>query len=370
MQEILQNLRKNWVEIFMVINFWQNIVSIHQLPFIEELSRIPNIKVNLIVSNSSNQERKNMGWDIKINKSVNLCYIHDINILSHIQSSQVNVFSGFFVYKDLNHALSICLRENKKIFIYSEGKDDIGFKGFLRLIKDSVIIKYKLNTNVKFLAIGDKGVRWFSKIGVPNNQIIKFGYFTKEQKIDNYFEKIYEKRIVFVGRLLNSKGILELIKSFNDERLINFSLDIYGNGILENEVDFLIKNYNLENRVRRFDFIKNDVMREKLKDYDILALPNIGDEGWGAVINEGLQSGLKIICSKKTGAACLVKASGAGIVLDKVNDESLVDAILTVDNLNISRKYIFNWSKNNISPSIAATKFNSILMDVEDRFDW
>lgn len=354
----------------MVINFWQNIVSIHQLPFIEELSRDPNIKVNLIVSDIANQERIKMGWDVEISKSVNLYYIYDIDISAYIQSSEINIFSGFFVYKDLNAALSICLNKNKKIFIYSEGKDDLGFKGLLRIIKDSFIVKYRLNSNVKFLAIGDKGVKWFSKIGVPSKQIVKFGYFTKQKKTNNSFEGLYKKRIVFVGRLLPSKGILELLKSFNDENLKNFSLDIYGNGILENEIDFLIKNYNLKNRVKRFNFLKNDVMREKLINYDILALPNTGDEGWGAVINEGLQSGLKIICSNKTGAACLVRASGAGIILNEVNNESLVDAILRVNNLNFSRNYVVNWSENNISPKVAADKFIAVINGIDERFEW
>ena len=39
----------------------------------------------------------------------------------------------------------------------------------------------------------------------------------------------------------------------------------------------------------------------RLLDYDVLILPNVGDEGWGAVVNEALQSGLKVIAQQNRG---------------------------------------------------------------------
>jgi len=79
----------------MIINFWQNVLSIHQLPFLEELCINQNIKVNLIVCDINNNERKKMGWDAEISSPVNLKYIGDINILDYVTNSDANVFSGF-----------------------------------------------------------------------------------------------------------------------------------------------------------------------------------------------------------------------------------------------------------------------------------
>lgn len=354
----------------MIINFWQNVLSIHQLPFLEELCINQNIKVNLIVCDINNNERKKMGWDAEIASPVNLKYIGDINILDYVTNSDANVFSGFFAYKDLNKAFSLCRNKNKNIFIYSEGKDDVGFRGSLRLFKDFLLWKFNSNPKIKFLAIGDKGRNWFLKVGVPSDQIIKFGYFTKESSRKFMVEKSFNGKMIFVGRLLPSKGIMELLESFKDYRLKDFTLDIYGNGALECEINSFINSNDLIDRVRRFDFVTNKIMREKLYEYDVLVLPNVGDEGWGAVINEALQSGLKVICSTKTGASCLIVSSGAGVILTEVNNDSLVDAVLEVKSLNKSRQEIFDWSSKNISPKVAADKFISIINGIDDRFEW
>ena len=354
----------------MIINFWQNVLSIHQLPFLEELCINQNIKVNLIVCDINNNERKKMGWDAEIASPVNLKYIGDINILDYVNNSDANVFSGFFAYKDLNKAFSLCRNKNKNIFIYSEGKDDVGFRGSLRLFKDFLLWKFNSNPKIKFLAIGDKGRNSFLKVGVPSDQIIKFGYFTKESSRKFMVEKSFNGKMIFVGRLLPSKGIMELLESFKDYRLKDFTLDIYGNGALECEINSFINSNDLIDRVRRFDFVTNKIMREKLYEYDVLVLPNVGDEGWGAVINEALQSGLKVICSTKTGASCLIVSSGAGVILTEVNNDSLVDAVLEVKSLNKSRQEIFDWSSKNISPKVAADKFISIINGIDDRFEW
>lgn len=354
----------------MIINFWQNILSIHQLPFLEELCRIQDIKLNLIVCNIDSTEREKMGWEVNIPSSMNLKYINDINLLDYILHSDINVFSGFFAYKDLNKAFSLCKKNNKRIFIYSEGKDDIGLKGSLRLFRDFFLWKFNGSSNIKFLAIGDKGVKWFSKIGISDSQIIKFGYFTKKYSDSRLWGNKFNNRVIFIGRLLPSKGIVELINAFNDSRLNDFTLDIYGNGFLENEINSLIENNNLSGRVKRYDFVANKIMREKIFDYDVLVLPNVGDEGWGAVVNEALQSGLKVICSIKTGSSCLINSSGAGIVLDSINNDTLINALLQMEFLKMSRKNIFDWSQNNISPKVAADKFISIINGKDDRFEW
>ncbi|ENU64135.1 glycosyltransferase [Acinetobacter lwoffii] len=354
----------------MIINFWQNVLSIHQLPFLEEICLNKNIKVNLIVCELSNSERKKMGWEAEIPSSINLKYIGDINISDCVANSDVNVFSGFFAYKDLNEAFSICRKKDKEIFIYSEGKDDVGFRGYLRVFRDFLLWKFISNSKIKFLAIGDKGKKWFLRVGVPSSQIIKFGYFTKYNSKESILEKPFNGKMIFIGRLLPSKGIMELLNAFNDYRLKGFTLDIYGNGILEEDINSFININNLSDRVRRYDFVTNKIMREKLLDYDVLMLPNVGDEGWGAVVNEALQSGLKVICSTKTGASCLIFASGAGFVLTAVNNESLINAVLQVESLGKSRKEIFDWSNRNISPKVAADKFIAIINGIDDRFEW
>lgn len=170
-----------------------------------------------------------------------------------------------------------------------------------------------------------------------------------------------------MGRLVESKGILNILEVFSYDSNKNRIIDIYGNGPLEAEVrEASDNNININYK----GVVNNSELKSELLNYDYLLLPNTGDEGWGAVINEALLSGLKIICSKNTGANCLVKASGFGIVLDQVNNNALNDALISLENLNINKDTIFQWSVNNISPEIGAKYFYSVLNNKEVKIKW
>lgn len=42
-----------------------------------------------------------------------------------------------------------------------------------------------------------------------------------------------------------------------------------------------------------------------MQSHDLLILPSMYD-GWGAVINEALQQGMRVLCSDRCGASCLL----------------------------------------------------------------
>ncbi|WP_180073514.1 MULTISPECIES: glycosyltransferase [unclassified Acinetobacter] len=349
----------------MKITFWQNIVSIHQVPLLNALSNHKGIAIDLIVSESIPEYRKSLGWVHLENKKFNLIYLNDIkNPKEYISSRDFHIFSGFCAYKRLNSFFVECLKYNN-VYIYSEGKDDRGLKGKLRLIKDKFnYLKYGKNVRGVF-AIGDKGVSWYNKIGFKNKKIKKFGYFTDSIILESNFKNT--SRYLFVGRLVESKGILNILEVFSYDSNKNRIIDIYGNGPLEAEVrEASDNNININYK----GVVNNSELKSELLNYDYLLLPNTGDEGWGAVINEALLSGLKIICSKNTGANCLVKASGFGIVLDQVNNNALNDALISLENLNINKDTIFQWSVNNISPEIGAKYFYSVLNNKEVKIKW
>lgn len=162
----------------MKITFWQNIVSIHQVPLLNALSNHKGIAIDLIVSESIPEYRKSLGWVHLENKKFNLIYLNDIkNPKEYISSRDFHIFSGFCAYKRLNSFFVECLKYNN-VYIYSEGKDDRGLKGKLRLIKDKFnYLKYGKNVRGVF-AIGDKGVSWYNKIGFKNKKIwIFYGFY-------------------------------------------------------------------------------------------------------------------------------------------------------------------------------------------------
>lgn len=349
----------------MKITFWQNILSIHQIPLLNALANLNDVEVNLIVCDKIPHYRRNLGWDFEGNFKFNLINLEDVeNTENYINFSDFHVFSGFLSYKKLNKIFIKCLNK-KNVYIYSEGKDHRGLKGCLRILKDKFNY-FIYGSKIKgVFAIGNKGVSWYSKIGFETNKIKKFGYFTyfPNLKKDFYLTGKY----IFVGRLIESKGILNILNVFSQESNLKKNIDIYGNGPLEPLVYKFIEKYK---NINYLGVINNKELRTKLMDYDCLLLPNTGDEGWGAVVNEALTYGLKVICSENTGSNCLIKASKAGIVLSDVDDLKLQEALVEIEAMDITKDEIFQWSSNYLTPDIGAEYFYSVLKGKEVDLKW
>ena len=107
--------------------------------------------------------------------------------------------------------------------------------------------------------------------------------------------KKYEKEFICLANYIRSKGLLELVESFKDERMENLKLTIYGS-------IYDAKFYNELKRIKSSNVrIQNTLKREKLAqtlcEYDCLIVPS-WNEGQPMVILEAMSVGLPVIASK------------------------------------------------------------------------
>ena len=156
-------------------------------------------------------------------------------------------------------------------------------------------------------------------------------------------------RFVYVGSLIKRKNVSLLLKSISHlSSDCNYHLDIIGNGEEHsNLLDFVNKNNLIEHVTFRGTLSMSDI-HAKLNNYDVLILPSIHD-GWGAVINEGLHSGLYIVSSDKCGASTLIENSNRGIIFKNKDLNSLVQALnYCINNskeIKSGRNERLGWSK-------------------------
>ena len=64
----------------------------------------------------------------------------------------------------------------------------------------------------------------------------------------------------------------------------------------------MIKKYNLENEVRLIGAVSSDKVRNYMLDSDICMITSDRREGWGAVVNESMNSGCAVVACKNIGA--------------------------------------------------------------------
>ena len=153
-----------------------------------------------------------------------------------------------------------------------------------------------------------------------------------------------KKNILFIGRLVEKKGILKLLESFSSFYQINqsYNLIIAGYGALENE----IKDYILKNEFG--DFIKflgkvDDEQKKYLFNHsEILVVPSIktndDTEGMPVVILEGLYYEKILLVSQYTNPYSVITHKENGFIFDIDKDNDLFNYLIYLSELDKKEK--------------------------------
>ena len=124
------------------------------------------------------------------------------------------------------------------------------------------------------------------------------------ENLDKYDLK-KKKIILYVGRLVEVKNLEFLIGAVSGFKLSDWALVIVGDGMLMDELKESAKNLQITDKVI---FIGRKEGAELVSWYtiaDLFVLPSI-HEPYGAVVNEALLGGCKVLCSELAGASSLI----------------------------------------------------------------
>jgi glycosyltransferase involved in cell wall biosynthesis len=128
-------------------------------------------------------------------------------------------------------------------------------------------------------------------------------------------------RFVFVGRMLQRKGLAELITAFNTlkKKHSNITLDIFGDGLFRKQTETMIDEYRLHDAVKLHGMVPNGW--KKLYDAHCFVFPS-WYEGFSGALIEAMMAGIPII------------ASDISMNLEAVSDETaLIYKVKDVDAL-------------------------------------
>lgn len=336
--------------------FWQNVISIHQSAFIKALAKEHD--VTLVAEEEITDQRRADGWSVPNMGEAKIILNPDdaaINaLLSCIDARQV--FSGIDAFPMVFKAFKSAVKRGCDISVMMEPYQWQGAKGFLRRCKYAWFFKKYGNHISRIFATGDLGVRAFRKAGFPAHKLYQWGYFTEQVATDIIYENAKPK-IIFVGSIDTRKNILSLVAAAGECRNLYEELLIVGGGPLEPE----LKNAIASNRkIHYLGRLRNQAVGELIASCDLLVLPSLFD-GWGAVVNEALLQGTRVLCSDNCGASALLDGETRGGVFQLSKPESLQETLtywlgkgaLTAD----ERKGIISWAEKNISGETAAEYF-------------
>ena len=164
----------------------------------------------------------------------------------------------------------------------------------------------------------------YAKTGTFKNRTYRWGYFpySKEYDIKNLMEEKTADSILWAGRLIDWKHpeipvkIAKMLKSDG----YDFHLNIIGTGDTDDDIRVLIQKENLSENVHLLGSMKPQKVREYMEKSKIFLSTSDRQEGWGAVLNEAMNSGCAIVASSAIGSAPYLIKDGENGFLYKDGD--------------------------------------------------
>ena len=130
-----------------------------------------------------------------------------------------------------------------------------------------------------------------------------------------------------------------LLARYLKEKGYKFRLDMIGDGEQKEEVEAIIKENNLGDYVKLLGFLPPDEVRTYMEKADIYLFTSNHLEGWGAVVNEAMNSACAVVAGSNAGAVpYLIKDGENGLIYEGENIEQFFKKVEMLINSEELRK--------------------------------
>lgn len=306
------------------VTFYSNFLNHHQLPFCLEMYKMIGDNFKFVATSPIDKERLDMGYaDMKD------AYPFSLNTYENIKNYEYGLYLG--IESDvviIGSAPSIFIEKrleiNKLTFYYSER---IFKKGQWRVLYPRIFFSFykhhtKYNNNKLYMLCASAYTPCdFNLVGAYRNKTLKWGYFpeTKKYNIENLLTKKRSTitKILWVGRFIKWKHpehAIQVAKLLKKEGY-KFKLDFIGTGEKYDYINNLIEKYNLSDCINILGSMNPEEVRKQMELSNIFLFTSDYNEGWGAVLNESMNSGCAVVASSAIGSVpYLIKNERNGLI--------------------------------------------------------
>jgi len=169
--------------------------------------------------------------------------------------------------------------------------------------------------------------------------VIYNGIDFSEYYVERGNEQTSLLKIVYVGRLIEEKGIQVLLNALAlIKDTVEFQCDIVGDGSYRSQLEDLAKRCGLEDRVWFHGKRKNVV--DYLRVANIFVHPAIWEEGFGITLIEAMASGIPCIAFCKGAIPEIIDDGQDGFLVDVLSSEALASRIRDVSDLLVRHRLV------------------------------
>ena len=331
----------------MQVVFISNYMNHHQKPFCDAMYRKLKDNFIFIQSEPMEEERKQMGWQIDLDKlDYLMCFYDDEDKCKELILNADVVIAGWT--NQINHVIKrmqankLTIRISERI--YREGQwKAVSPRGLISKYKEHIRFK---NSPVYLLCAGAYVPSDFSLIKAYPDKMYKFGYFPSMKKYN--LEELFKLKdssgmieIVFAGRFMKLKHpeymvwlARDLMKE-NERRkqkgeplLPKFRIHMIGSGEMDHPLRRMVTENHLLDNVVFYGFQSPQNVRAIMERCHIQVFPSNELEGWGAVVNEGMNSACAVVACSEAGAVpYLIKHWENGVAFKGNDYDSMKEAV-------------------------------------------
>ena len=308
--------------------FVSNYLNHHQIPFCNAMFDLLGGDFAFVQTEPMEEERVKMGWQDSLQKPyLKLYYEKPEECRKLIDGCKVMLFGGTdneSYVKERLEAGKPVVRYSERIYKTGQWKA-VSPRGLLQKYKDHT--KYRKKP-VYMLCSGAYVPSDFHIVRAYPGKLLRWGYFpeTKHYHKEKLMDEKQPGSILWAARFIDWKHPelpLETAK-YLKEKGCHFHMNMAGGGSLEPLVKKLIDAYGLQEQVTLLGYQTPEQVRSLMEQSDIYLVTSDRQEGWGAVINEAMNSGCAVVADHMTGAApFLINHGKNGMIYRDGEKESL-----------------------------------------------
>ncbi len=292
------------------VTFASNYINHHQLPFCKAMVASGEVDFTFLQMEEMDEERRSMGWNVLPEDWPFVqCYKDDPRgAEDKLLNSDMVIYGGLdeesYIQPRLN-AGKPTIRYSERI--YKEGQwKFVSPRGLKKKYHDHV--RYR-KAPVYLLCAGAYVASDFSLIHAYPGKMYNWGYFPEFRPV-NMSELLEKKstsgtvRILWAGRMIDWKhpeaviAVGEALRKAGQD----FHITMVGGGALEGQIKQLAVDKQLGAFMDFPGFMPPEEVRQQMLASDIYLFTSDFKEGWGAVLNEAMNSGCAVIASSGIGA--------------------------------------------------------------------
>ena len=318
----------------MKVLFISNFFNHHQKPFSDAMFDKLGDGYSFIETSEISAERKSLGWGMEEKPSYVVTREQLVREMDHYQKLIDNA-DIVIIGSAPNDLIKNRIKSKKIIFRYSERPLKNGqeiWKFPYRYIKWN-IMHHPKRANVYLLCASAYTAPDYARFGLFKNKCYKWGYFPEMRRYNDVDSLIESKKpcsLLWVARFLALKhpeAPVEIARRLKNDGY-SFTLDLIGNGVLEDKIQQMIVDYDLSDCVHLLGSMKPDEVRDHMEKSEIFLFTSDRHEGWGAVLNESMNSGCAVVASHAIGSVpFLVKDKENGFIYKDGNIDDLYEKV-------------------------------------------